>query len=183
MEAIIYKSTGSWYEAKGIDGKFYNARTVGKLRLEDNFSTNPIAVGDVVDIHIENEEEISITNIHVRKNYVVRQSPRKKHQVHLIAANVDQALLIITIKEPNLKVGFIDRFLMMTEPYKIPVIVAFNKSDIYQEEDLEIFNFYKDIYEKIGYTVILTSSADNNGIDNLKTVSYTHLDVYKRQSL
>lgn len=182
MEAIIYKSTGSWYEAKGKDGKFYNARTVGKLRLEDNFSTNPIAVGDVVDIHIENEEEISITNIHVRKNYVVRQSPRKKHQVHLIAANVDQALLIITIKEPNLKVGFIDRFLMMTEPYKIPVIIAFNKSDIYEEEDLEIFNFYKDIYEKIGYTVILTSSADNNGIDNLKKLLKDKVTLISGQS-
>lgn len=182
MEAIIYKSTGSWYEAKGKDGKFYNARTVGKLRLEDNFSTNPIAVGDVVDIHIENEEEISITNIHVRKNYVVRQSPRKKHQVHLIAANVDQALLIITIKEPNLKVGFIDRFLMMTEPYKIPVIIAFNKSDIYVEEDLETFNFYKDIYEKIGYTVILTSSANNNGIDNLKKLLKDKVTLISGQS-
>lgn len=182
MKAIIYKSTGSWYEVKTEDGKWHNARTVGKLRLEDNFSTNPIAVGDIVDIHIENEEEITINNIHKRTNYVVRQSPRKKHQVHLIAANVDQALLIITIREPNLKVGFIDRFLMMTEPYKIPVIIAFNKSDIYLKEDLEVFEFYKDVYEKIGYTVILTSSANNYGIDNLRLLLKNKVTLISGQS-
>lgn len=170
MEAIIYKSTGSWYEAKGLDGQSYNARIVGKLRLDDNFSTNPIAVGDVVDLHIENAEEITITNIHKRKNYVVRQSPRKKHQVHLIASNVDQALLIVTIREPNLKPGFIDRFLMMTEPYNIPVIIAFNKSDIYTEEDHEVYHFYRTVYENIGYKTLLTSSADGTGIEDLKVL-------------
>lgn len=182
MKGIIYKSTGSWYEVKGEDGQWYKARTVGKLRLEDNFSTNPIAVGDFVDITIENQEEITITNIYKRTNYVVRQSPRKKHQVHLIAANVDQALLIITVKEPNLKPGFIDRFLMMTEPYDIPVVIAFNKSDIYNEDDLEVFKFYKEIYEKIGYTVILSSSVNSEGIDLLRASLKNKVTLISGQS-
>jgi ribosome biogenesis GTPase / thiamine phosphate phosphatase len=169
MNGIVYKSTGSWYEVKTDEGLMVQARTVGKLRLDDVKSTNPIAVGDRVKMLIDGNE-VSINEVLPRTNYVVRQSPRKKHNVHLIASNVDQALLIVTMIEPKLKPGFIDRFLLMTEPYNIPVIIAFHKSDLYEEEDWTLFNFYKTVYENIGYHVMATSINNEDIISKLKEV-------------
>lgn len=158
MKGKVYKSTGSWYDVKCEDGSVKQARLVGKIRLDDTKSTNPIAVGDDVEITLEdNEAQASINVVLPRKNYVVRQSPRKKHNVHLLAANVDQALLIVTMIEPKVKTGFIDRFLMMTEPYNIPVIIAFNKADLYSDEDIDLLNYYKAVYENIGYTIMSCS--------------------------
>jgi ribosome biogenesis GTPase len=130
--------------------------------------TNPVAVGDKVLFLLEKEGVGTISKIFPRENYVVRQSPRKKHSVHFLASNIDQAFLVVTIKEPNLKQGFIDRFLLMTEPYDIPVHIIFNKKDIYSEGDLNVFHFLKDIYEKIGYKVHLISSINDDGIQALK---------------
>ena len=182
MKAIVYKSTGSWYDVRCSDGKSFQARTVGKLRLDDLKSTNPIAVGDEVEIEIATGGEASIVEVLPRKNYVVRQSPRKKHNVHLLAANVDQALLIVTMKDPNLKPGFIDRFLMMTEPYNIPVIIAFNKCDLYGEEEEMMFSFYKTVYENIGYTVINCSAIEKKGIDLLKDALKDKITLIAGQS-
>ncbi len=171
MIGRVYKSTGSWYEVKCEDGLTRQARLVGKIRLDDLKSTNPIAVGDVVDMLLEeNTNQASINNVQQRRNYVVRQSPRKKHNVHLLASNVDQAMLIVTMIEPKVKNGFIDRFLMMTEPYNIPVIIVFNKSDRYEEEDLELFRYYKTVYENIGYTVVLSSIENEADMSLLKSL-------------
>ncbi|GJM31760.1 MAG: putative ribosome biogenesis GTPase RsgA [Saprospiraceae bacterium] len=146
--------------------------------------TNPVAVGDEVEIEIENEEEQSGTIKHIlpRKNYVIRQSPRKKHDLHLLASNVDQAMIIMTIVQPNLKQGFIDRFLLMTEPYNIPTIVAFNKADLYSEGDLAVYQYLKEIYEKIGYTVLLLSALQREGIETLQEVLKDKITLVSGQS-
>lgn len=145
-------------------------RIVGKLRLDGLKLTNPVAVGDEVEVEIENvgEQTGIIKQVLPRRNYVLRQSPRKKHDMHLLASNIDQALLVSTIVQPNLKQGFIDRFLLMTEPYEIPVTIAFNKADLYSEEDLEIFGGLKYIYTDIGYEVLLVSATEQQGLEELR---------------
>lgn len=169
---LVVKSTGLWYEVETETGNRYKCRIVGKFRLEGMKLTNPVAVGDEVDFEIEDNEEKSgiINKIHVRKNFVVRQSPRKKHFLHLLASNVDQAILIVTINYPNLKQGFIDRFLLTTEPYNIPVVIVFNKADLYDETDMDTYDLFKDCYEKISYHCVLTSAISGEGIEELKSL-------------
>jgi len=167
---LVVKSTGLWYEVETESNERYKCRIIGKFRLQGMKLTNPVTVGDKVDFEIEDVEEKTgiINKIHTRKNYIVRQSPRKKHFLHLLASNVDQAVLIVTITNPDLKQGFIDRFLLMTEPYNIPVIIVFNKVDLYGPDEMEIFNRLKNCYEKINYNCLLTSATDGMGIDELK---------------
>ncbi len=169
MQGIVYKSTGSWYLLKDESGKHWNARIKGIFKLDEITSTNPIAVGDVVDFDIENEGENSviITNIHDRRNYINRQSPRLKHQHHIVAANLDQSVLIATIKEPRTSQGFIDRFLVACEMYHVPAILVFNKFDLYKAKELEKFEEWKDIYEGIGYKVVAMSVKDKTGVEDL----------------
>jgi ribosome biogenesis GTPase / thiamine phosphate phosphatase len=155
MQGIVYRSTGSWYNVKDQNGKMWNARMKGIFKMDDITSTNPIAVGDIVDFDLENEGEqsVTITRIHDRRNYINRQSPRVKSQQHIVAANVDQSLLIATLKEPRTSQGFIDRFLVACEMYHVPAIILFNKLDIYKDKDLLKFNELKEMYESIGYKV------------------------------
>jgi ribosome biogenesis GTPase len=164
----VIKSTGSWYNVR-LDGsnELLQCRIVGKFRLDDVPLTNPVAVGDRVEVHPEGSGQGMIKKILPRKNYVVRQSPRRKHDLHLLAANIDQAVLITTIVQPDLKPGFIDRFLVMTERDEIPVTIVFNKADVYDEEDLERFEEMKSIYGKIGYGILLTSVPQGLGLDAL----------------
>src|SRR5258705_7552889 len=117
MKATVYKSTGSWYIVKTAEGKMYNARIKGKFKIDDITSTNPVAVGDVVKVEMENETEgsVVINEIFERKNYITRQSPHNKNQHHIIAANLDQSLLFATLKDPKTSQGFIDRFLIASE--------------------------------------------------------------------
>lgn len=172
MKALVYKSTGSWYIVKDETGNFWNARMKGVMKLDDITSTNPVSVGDRVEIETENEGEgtATIKEIHPRHNYINRQSPRQKHQHHIVAANLDQSLLIATLKEPRTSQGFIDRFLVASEMYHVPAVIVFNKADLYKKKELEKFEHLKDIYEKIGYTVLLISVAENKGIDEVKTL-------------
>jgi len=164
----VIKSTGSWYSVMmDEDHEVLQCRIIGKFRLNGLKVTNPVAVGDKVVIERESEGGL-IKEILDRKNYVVRQSPRKKHQLHLLASNVDQAFLIITIVSPKLKQGFIDRFLLMTEPYNIPVDIIFNKSDLMEDKDMEMYEYLKDIYEGVGYTVHLVSSLDTTTLVDIK---------------
>lgn len=124
----VFRSTGSWYDVLTESNDFLPCRTIGKMRLNDLKVTNPVAVGDYVIYNkTEHEETGTISEICDRKNYVIRQSPRKKHFLHILASNIDQVLLITTIRNPELKQGFIDRFLLMTEPFNIPVHIVFNK--------------------------------------------------------
>lgn len=170
MQGIVYKSTGSWYSVKDESGKQWNARMKGVFKLDDITSTNPIAVGDVVDFDMENEGESSviITNIHERRNYINRQSPRVKHQHHIVAANLDQSVLIATIKEPRTSQGFIDRFLVACEMFHVPAILVFNKFDLYKAKELEKFEEWKGIYEGIGYHVVAMSLKDKTGLEGVK---------------
>lgn len=170
MKGIVYKSTGSWYILKGDDNRFHQARLKGKFKIDDITSTNPIAVGDLVEFELENEEggNVIITELCPRRNYVNRISPANKRMHHIIASNIDQSVLIATIKDPKTSMGFIDRFLVTCEAFHIPAIVLFNKADIYREKELNIFQERKDIYERIGYRVLLTSVSSGEGIAELK---------------
>jgi ribosome biogenesis GTPase len=168
---IVVKSTGSWYDVQLPDAQKIQCRIVGKFRLDGLPLTNPVAVGDAVEFELEPGNDTGIIkNILPRKNYVVRQSPRKKHDLHLLASNIDQAVVISTIIEPHLKQGFIDRFLLMTEPYDIPTVIVFNKADLYGEPELALFQYLKTIYERIGYRVLLVSAVKPRGLDELKAV-------------
>jgi ribosome biogenesis GTPase len=169
MKALVHKSTGSWYVVKNEAGEEMNARIKGKFKIDNITSTNPIAVGDLVDIDKEDgEESIVITNIHDRKNYITRQSPHNKHLHHIVAANLDQSILLATLKEPKTSTGFIDRFLVASEAYHVPAIVVFNKSDLYKTKELAAFEKIKSIYEKIGYPVYSMSINESKGINEVK---------------
>ncbi len=168
-KGIVVKSTGSLYIVEAEDGLLYSCKIVGKFRLGNLKLTNPVAVGDEVLFAKEQEEGSGIIReIKPRKNYVVRQSPRKKHFLHLLASNIDQAMLITTIAHPSLKPAFIDRFLLMTEPFNIPTCIVLNKVDIYEEEDLEVMEGLKMIYEEIGYKVIIASAISGYGKEDLE---------------
>lgn len=172
MQATIYKSTGSWYTAKATTGEVFQARIKGVMKIdEDITSTNPIAVGDIVEIVREdgdaNANNAMITEIVDRRNYIVRSSPHKKNQKHIVAANLDQAMLICTVKEPRTSNGFMDRFLVTAAAYHIPVVLVFNKRDIYKEKDLDKFAELQALYEDIGYKVLLVSAEKGQGIDEL----------------
>jgi ribosome biogenesis GTPase / thiamine phosphate phosphatase len=172
MQATIYRSTGSWYTARTEEGDIYQARIKGVLKLdEDITSTNPIAVGDIVEIVEEdgdaNAKNAMITNIAARSNYIVRSSPHKKNQKHIVAANMDQAILVCTVKDPRTSNGFMDRFLVTAAAYHIPVILVFNKKDIYKEKEIDRFVDLKVLYEEIGYKVLLVSANTGEGIEEL----------------
>lgn len=172
MKALVYKSTGSWYVVKGDDGSLYNARMKGKFKLDGITSTNPVTVGDEIDIAIEEGEEQSalITHIYDRRNYINRQSPAHKYQHHIIAANIDQTLLICTLREPRTSQGFTDRFLVAAEAYHIPAVLVFNKSDLHRDKEKLQFEERKAMYEAIGYTVILMSVEKNEGIKDIQQI-------------
>ena len=173
MQGVVYKSTGSWYTVKDDQGEIWNARIKGLFKIdEDITSTNPIAVGDIVDLETENEIEQSamITKIHDRRNYINRQSPRVKYQQHIVAANIDQSLLIATIKEPRTSQGFIDRFLVACEMYHVPAIIIFNKCDLYKAKETAIFEEWKNIYKSVGYKVVAMSVKENIGVEEVRAL-------------
>jgi len=184
LEGIVTKSTGSWYDVKSADGTITKCRIKGKFRIDNLKLTNPVAVGDHVQWTLDDVEDNvgTIREITPRRNYVLRQSPRKKHFLHLLASNIDQAILIVTIVEPDIKVGFIDRFLMMTEPYSIPVTIVFNKADLYGEDELTYYSYLKAVYTNIGYHVILTSNEDGTGIEELRAALVDKTSLIAGQS-
>ncbi len=169
MKATVYKSTGSWYIVKDESGRIFNARMKGVMKLDDITSTNPVAVGDIVEMEIETEESSTaiIDEIHTRHNYINRQSPRHKHQHHIVAANLDQSLLVATLKEPKTSQGFIDRFLVASEMYHVPPLIVFNKADLYKNKELEKYEAWKAMYEAIGYSVFLVSAAKKEGVEEV----------------
>ena len=169
MKAIVYKSTGSWYTVKDEAGNWHNARIKGVFKIDDITSTNPVAVGDQVEIETEDKIENTaiITEIKPRQNYINRQSPRSKHQHHIIAANLDQSFLIATLKEPRTSQGFIDRFLVASESYHVQPSIIFNKADIYKKKEQDKFDLWSEMYGNVGYNVYRVSVKENAGIDAL----------------
>ena len=170
MTGTVYKSTGSWYWVKS-NQILYKCRIKGKFRIKGIKSTNPIAVGDKVDFDLEtknNEETGVISNIHERDNYIVRKSVNLSKQTHVIAANIDQVFLLITINNPPTFTTFIDRFLVTTEAYSIKTILVFNKIDSYELEQRAEVLYLKDIYEKIGYQCIEVSATKDINVDTIK---------------
>jgi ribosome biogenesis GTPase / thiamine phosphate phosphatase len=164
----VIKSTGSWYKVMVENRDVIDCRIIGKFRMDNMIITNPVAVGDMVDFEIEDEGKGIIKKIHTRRNFVARQSPREKNKIHLLASNLDQALLFVTIVEPKIKQGFIDRFLLTTEPRDIPTIIVFNKADIYDDDAMLIYKELYDIYTKIGYDVMLISALTGEGVEALR---------------
>ena len=166
MQGKIYKSTGSWYVVKTADGTTWNARLKGIFKLDGITSTNPLAVGDDVEFEPENEDEQTglIMAIHDRHNYINRQSPSHRMQHHIVAANIDQSFLIVTLKDPRTSEGFIDRWLVTCEAYHVPAILLFNKTDLYRRKEEERFQSWKDMYTAIGYRVIRMSVAAGEGL-------------------
>jgi ribosome biogenesis GTPase len=169
MKARIYKSTGSWYSVKLENGQFSQARIKGVIKLDAITSTNPIAVGDWVDCAMEEDAEqaVMIHTIAVRDNYVARQSPHNKRQQHIIASNMDQSILLATLKSPKTSQGFIDRFLVSCEAFHIPAIIVFNKADIYGPEELERYAELEEMYQAVGYQVLLISIEQKMGLEPL----------------
>ena len=173
MRARVYKSTGSWYTVKTDDGNFSVARIKGIFKIDGITSTNPIAVGDWVDMEPEQGGEeggLMIIGIDKRNNYINRQSPANKHQHHIIASNLDQSLLLATLKDPKTSQGFVDRFLVAGEAYHIPSIIIFNKADIYRKKEMNVFEERKEMYESIGYKVILMSLENKTGMEEIEEI-------------
>ncbi|MBS1758735.1 MAG: ribosome small subunit-dependent GTPase A [Bacteroidetes bacterium] len=184
MKATVYKSTGSWYTIKTEEGKFLNARMKGVLKIDDITSTNPVAVGDHVIAEVENELEGTaiISEIAARNNYINRQSPRIKHQHHIVAANLDQSVLVATLKEPKTSQGFIDRFLVASEMYHVVPIIVFNKADLYKTKELEKFAQWKEMYEAVGYKVLLLSAEKKSGVDELLSLLNNKITLFSGHS-
>lgn len=167
----------------GPDAPVLECRILGKFRLDDVPLTNPVAVGDRVEVaKDEKAGHVVIKKILPRTNYVVRQSPRQKHQLHLLAANIDQSVLIVTVAFPTIKPGFIDRFLLMNAKFDIPVTLVLNKSDLYAPEHIEMFEEVRRIYEGIGYRVLLTSAVTGVGLEELKHILKDKCSLVSGQS-
>ena len=172
MLATLYKSTGSWYVVKTADGQTLQARIKGIFKIDGITSTNPIAVGDQVEISMEQgQEQVAvISEIYSRRNYINRQSPSHRMQHHIVAANVDQCLMIATLKEPRTSQGFIDRFLIACEAYHVPAVIVFNKTDLYRDKDSAKLDELTEMYTRIGYQVFPMSIKSREGVDAVKAL-------------
>jgi ribosome biogenesis GTPase len=185
MTGRVYKSTGSWYAVKTPLGDVYQCRIKGKFRLKGIKSTNPIAVGDIVDFELEtNSDAVSgvIYNIHDRKNYIVRKSVNLSKQTHIISANIDQVFLLVTINNPPTLTSFIDRFLVTAEAYSIKTILLFNKIDAYNEETLLEVKYLAHIYRKIGYDCIGVSAKTGKNVDKVKQIMKDKVSMFAGHS-
>ena len=168
MEGLVVRNTGSWYTVKTSEGEMIDCKIKGNFRLKGIRSTNPVAVGDYVTIVPNKEGTAMISAIRDRKNYIIRKSPNLSKQSHIIAANVDQAVLVVTVKKPETNTVFIDRFLASAEAYRVPVILAFNKTDLLDEEERRYQQMMVELYETIGYECVQISALQGTGLDVLK---------------
>lgn len=169
MEALVIKNTGSWYVVRTDDGAEIDCKIKGNFRLKGIRSTNPIAVGDRVKITLNDSGTAFITEIVPRKNYIIRRASNLSKESHILASNLDQALLIVTLAHPTTSLTFIDRFLATAEAYRVPAIIVINKVDLLTEpEDAELLEAVRYLYESIGYTVVTTSAKHGDGVESLR---------------
>jgi len=179
---IVIKSTGSWYIVK-TDNELINCKLRGKFKTKGIVSTNPVAVGDKVDFTILKEENTGfITKLHDRKNVIIRKSINLSRKAHIIAANIDMAFLIITLKQPKTSSIFIDRYLVSAQAYNIPIQLVFNKIDIYNEQDIEEMDILISIYDKIGYSSIKISAKTKEGIEKFTELLKNKISVISGNS-
>nr|WP_314755589.1 ribosome small subunit-dependent GTPase A [uncultured Prevotella sp.] len=167
MKGLVIKNTGSWYSVKTDDGQVIESKIKGNFRLKGIRSTNPVAVGDRVELITNQEGTAFISAIEDRRNYIIRKSQNLSKQSHILAANVDQAFLIVTVNHPQTSTIFIDRFLASAEAYRVPVVLVFNKTDLLTEEEQHYEHMMMNLYQTIGYACYEISAATGAGIDRL----------------
>ncbi|TDP58594.1 ribosome small subunit-dependent GTPase A [Flavobacterium dankookense] len=185
MTGTVYKSTGSFYTVKTDDNEFFECRIKGKFRMKGIKSTNPIAVGDVVDFELDettDETVGQIHNIHPRKNYIVRKSVNLSKQTHIIASNIDVVFLLITINNPPTTTSFIDRFLVTAEAYGIEAVLIFNKIDTHDEAMIDEQLYLQYVYSQIGYKCLKISSTEKKGLDQLKEMMIGKTSMFSGHS-
>jgi ribosome biogenesis GTPase len=183
MHGLITKSTGSWYQVQTPDGQKIDCRIKGKFRIKGITTTNPIAVGDIVDFEMEPDREDGIIiNLHQRKNYIIRKAINLSKQAQIIAANLDQAILVVTLASPRTSLGFIDRFLVTAEAYDIPARLVFNKLDLFSDEGLEVLADYKAIYEDIGYPCFEVSAIEGTNISQVQDLLKDRVTLFSGHS-
>ena len=170
QHGLVIKNTGSWYQVRTDDGSLVECKIKGNFRLKGIRSTNPVAVGDRVTIEANREGTAFIVSIDDRENYIIRRASNLSKESHILAANIDQALLIVTVNHPQTNLIFIDRFLATAEAYRIPVKLVFNKIDLYDDDDMQLLRGLIDLYAYIGYECLSVSAATSEGVDTLRTL-------------
>jgi ribosome biogenesis GTPase len=185
VKGTVYKSTGSWYTVKSEDGSFYECRIKGKFRIKGIKSTNPVAVGDNVVFELEkigDETVAVISEIGNRKNYIIRKSVNLSKQTHIIAANLDQVFLLITLNNPPTFTSFIDRFLVTAEAYEIPVVLLFNKMDVYDDDQMVEVDYLIKLYRRIGYHCIDIAAKEGKNVDKVKELMIDKTSMFAGHS-
>ena len=185
MTGLVYKSTGSWYTVKTVENEVFECRIKGKFRMQGIKSTNPIAVGDIVDFELDDSSDTvtgTIHNIHDRKNYIVRKSVNLSKQTHIIASNIDIVFLLITINNPPTTTSFIDRFLVTAEAYGIEAVMIFNKIDTFDSAMVDEQLFLQYVYSQIGYKCLRVSAKEQKGLDQLKDMMLGKVSMFSGHS-
>lgn len=177
MQGLVVKNTGFWYTVLLDDGATIACKVKGNFRLKGIRSTNPVAVGDIVNV-----EEGWITDIHDRRNYIIRRASNLSKQSSIIAANVDQAVLIVTISHPETSTTFIDRFIASAEAYRVPVLLLFNKVDILDDDELRYLALMQNLYETIGYATLRVSATEGTGLDRLRELLHGKISLFSGNS-
>ncbi len=181
-DGVVMQSTGSWYEVRTDEGEMVRCRLRGQFRIKGIKTTNPVVVGDRVGFVMENDGCGYITTLHPRRNYIDRKSTNLSKISHIIAANIDIAFLVVTLREPRTSLGFIDRFLVSAEGFRIPCCLVFNKIDIYSEEEKEEIGWLRAIYERIGYQTLCTSVLTGEGMDELRSLMEGRISLFSGHS-
>ncbi|MEP0262794.1 ribosome small subunit-dependent GTPase A [Dokdonia sp.] len=185
MTGTVYKSTGSWYTVKAENGQWYECRIKGKFRIKGIKSTNPVAVGDLVDFDLDTKSDVEtgvITNIHERDNYIIRKSVNLSKQTHIIASNIDQVFLLVTLNNPPTFTAFIDRFLITAEAYDIKAVLLFNKIDTYTEDELLEIKFLAAMYREVGYECMGISALKQTNVDAVKQAMEGKVNMFTGHS-
>ena len=185
MKGTVYKSTGSWYTVKTQEGNTHECRIKGKFRIQGIKSTNPIAVGDQVIFQLETNGDEAygvISDIEERKNYIIRKSVNLSKQTHILAANIDQVFLLVTLRNPRTSTVFIDRFLVTCEAYDIKTVLLFNKIDIYTQEELDEIKYLASIYRKIGYSCIGISAKTGKNVSKVSELMKNKVNIFSGHS-
>ena len=182
MNGRVIKNTGSWYVVRTDDCKDYNCKVKGNFRIKGIRTTNPVAVGDIVDITVNADGTAFIVKIAPRTNYIIRRASNLSKESHIIAANLDRALLVVSLTEPATSTTFIDRFLATAEAYQVPVTIVINKTDLYTDELADYYEAIKYLYESIGYEVLGVSATTGDGVDRVRDVISKGITLFSGNS-